>query len=562
MKNSLKVTNQNAKLALSKSKSLLNITNGLLSKKTTDNLEKEFGYKPFLIERGHLGFISNVVMTNDEKYLVSESRDDIFGSNDIKIWDIKSGECLRTIKGYEEKIDILKVTSDRKHIVALSIYNNKVLVWNFNSGELLYKINVSTNLIDISPDSKYIVTSDASKEIKIWNIKNGEYIRTLKGHHKTISSVLISSSGKHIVSTDISGLIKIWSANDTTCLRTIKVHDEDITSTVISKDESKILVICNNYIIKIWDFKSGNFLKRIDEIGLKNLMIVTNDLKKVITVNSENIIELWDLENYEVVKKNDLIVSKESRIINISNTGKVLIRTKENTIEIWNLENTTCLSVLNCIEKNNISKVAMNYIKQIIAIETRSYYSTTTLWNIKNGELIDIFDDGGRLLEISNDGETISTIEDMGIFSEMDENGCYINPYGDRIVRIYDTKNGKLVETLENDEYYQEDNYDNKFVDINSTITYVHSNYEVQLIDTKSSECILTIIPDYEIAIDRNGYFIVADYDCIDKYIRISESPLHQRKLTKEEIEHFCKVKYKNKNKIPEIEIDEDEIPF
>lgn len=122
MKNNLTTTNQNAKLALSKSKSLLNITNSLVAKKANSNLEQKFKFKPFLIERGHLGFISNVVMTNDEKYLVSESGDDIFGSNDIKIWDIKSGECLRTIKGYEEKIDILKVTSDRKYIVALSAW--------------------------------------------------------------------------------------------------------------------------------------------------------------------------------------------------------------------------------------------------------------------------------------------------------------------------------------------------------------------------------------------------------------------------------------------------------
>lgn len=567
MKNNLTTTNQNAKLALSKSKSLLNITNSLVAKKANSNLEQKFKFKPFLIERGHLGFISNVVVTYDGKYIVSERGEDVFNPNDtemwnIKIWDTESSECLKTIKGYEEKIDILKITQDGKYIVAVSSHNNKIIIWDFKNGKLLHKINISTNSINLSPDSKYIITGDNNKTLKIWDIKSGECLKTLQGHNKTISYVLISSNGEYIISADVSNIIKIWNNKSNECLRTIKVHDENITSIVISENQNKILVICNNYIIKIWDFKNGNFLKRIDEIGPKNLMIITNDLKKVITVNSENIIELWDLENYEVVKKNDLIISKESRIINISTTGKVLIRTKENTIEIWNLENTTCLSVLNCIEKNNISKVAMNSIKQIIAIETWSYYSTTTLWNIKNGELIDIFDDGERLLEISNDGKTISTIEDMGIFSEMDENGCYINPYGDRIIRIYDTKNGKLVETLENDEYYQEDNYDNKFVDINPTITYIHSNYEVQLMDTKSSECILTIIPDYEIAIDRNGYFIVADYDCIDKYIRISEAPLTQRKLTKEEVEYFCKVKYENKNKIPEIDIDEDEIPF
>lgn len=536
MKNRLKVINQNAKLALSKSKSLLNITNGLLSKKTTDNLEKEFGYKPFLIERGHLGFISNVVMTNDEKYLVSESGDDIFGSNDIKIWDIKSGECLRTIKGYEEKIDILKVTSDRKYIVALSIYNNKVLVWNFNSGELLYKINVSTNLIDISPDSKYIVTSDASKEIKIWNIKNGEYIRTLKGHHKTISSVLISSSGKHIVSTDISGLIKIWSANDTTCLRTIKVHDEDITSTVISKDESKILVVCNNHIIKIWDFESGKFLKRIDRIGSKNLMSITTDLTKVITINSSNMIEIWDLDSCEIIKKIDRVDSKKNEIILTPNIEKVIVIKKMNIIEIWDLENCKCSNILSCGQTDYITSATISFNGQIVAIENSG--TTCVVWDIKSNECVYIFEEYEVMLEISEDGKTI-TMLDL-----------------DDMVHIYNIRNGECLDTISRYEYLEEEQKEN------STISCVHNNYEVRLINTQNSECILTIIPDYEIVIDKNGYFIVDTENCIDDYIRISEDSFNQRKLTKDEKDNFCKIKNKKVSPIQPIEIDEDEIPF
>lgn len=90
----------------------------------------------------------------------------------------------------------------------------------------------------------------------------------------------------------------------------------------------------------------------------------------------------------------------------------------------------------------------------------------------------------------------------------------------------------------------------------------MHNNYEVRLINTQNSECILTIIPDYEIVIDKNGYFIVDTENCIDDYIRISEDSFNQRKLTKDEKDNFCKIKNKKVSPIQLIEIDEDEIPF
>ena len=82
--------------------------------------------------------------------------------------------------------------------------------------------------------------------------------------------------------------------------------------------------------------------------------------------------------------------------------------------------------------------------------------------------------------------------------------------------------------------------------------------------DIQSGECNYTI---YNI---ENGSTITmfsdgsfnAGRENIDKFIRIDDSTTSCRKLTKEEIEHFWKVKYENKNKIPEIDIDEDEIPF
>ena len=62
----------------------------------------------------------------------------------------------------------------------------------------------------------------------------------------------------------------------------------------------------------------------------------------------------------------------------------------------------------------------------------------------------------------------------------------------------------------------------------------------IKIWDIKIGENIYTIDNSYNILIDNNGYFTGSDDD-IDKYLRVSEEPLTQRKLTPEEINHFRK---------------------
>ena len=91
MNKNLTTTNQNAKLALNKSKSLLDITNKLLSKKDIDTLVQSFNFTPFVRENGHSISVESVAISPDGKTIVSGS-----GDGTIKIWDIKSGKLIYT----------------------------------------------------------------------------------------------------------------------------------------------------------------------------------------------------------------------------------------------------------------------------------------------------------------------------------------------------------------------------------------------------------------------------------------------------------------------------------
>ena len=94
----------------------------------------------------------------------------------------------------------------------------------------------------------------------------------------------------------------------------------------------------------------------------------------------------------------------------------------------------------------------------------------------------------------------------------------------------------------------------------------------IKIWDFKTFKEIYKLDISYKILIDKNGYFNGSD-EAIDKYLRVSEEPLTQRKLTSEEIKHFRKKgdfleieenieKLKKYHEMFEIDIDDDEIPF
>ena len=171
MNNNLTTTNQNSKLALTKSKNLLNIANSLLSKKSSSDLSKVFPFKPFLLQKGHTDSVNSVVISPDGKFIVSGSSDDT-----IKIWDIKTGECLKTLEGHENSVNSVAITPDGKYIVSGD---------NYSFGE------------------------EKGGTIKIWDLKTGECLNTLDGCCRSVYSLTISTDGKYIVSGHDYGFIGI-----------------------------------------------------------------------------------------------------------------------------------------------------------------------------------------------------------------------------------------------------------------------------------------------------------------------------------------------------------------
>jgi sugar lactone lactonase YvrE len=222
---------------------------------------------------GHSESVNSVAISPDGQTLLSGSRD-----NTIKIWRLSTGEELRTLTVHSDSVNFVAISPDGQilvsssHTVVSDIYDNTIKIWQLSTGRELRTLTCcwDSNPIDsvaISPDGQTLV-SGSDREIMIWDLSSGQKLRTLTGHSGWVGSVAISPDGQILASGDtvmgsmgcsFDTTIKIWQLSTGEELRTLTVVDWWVNSLAISPD-GQTLVIGGDYTITIWDLSTGQEL--------------------------------------------------------------------------------------------------------------------------------------------------------------------------------------------------------------------------------------------------------------------------------------------------------------
>ncbi len=114
---------------------------------------------------GHIGAVTTIAFSPDGQLLASGGED-----RQIRLWDVKTGTCLRVLAGHPWLVSTLK----------------------------------------FSPGGGVLFSGSWDWTVKVWSVSTGQAIDTLVGHTDSVTSVVVSADGQQLFTGSRDRSIKIW----------------------------------------------------------------------------------------------------------------------------------------------------------------------------------------------------------------------------------------------------------------------------------------------------------------------------------------------------------------
>jgi WD40 repeat protein len=330
----------------------------------------------------HTSGVRSAVFSHDSKQLASAT------SEEIKVWDVVSGQCLYTIH-CDLSIDSVAFSHDSKQIAAVS-RDGTAFLYNAIDGKGLLTLEGLTTTeiyfdslssIKFSYDSTLLASTSAYL-LTIWKISSGTSLQLWWNNYDSIISVSFSYDSKRLASGTSKGSINIWAVDSGTCVKELKLT-KHFSSVVFFEDLTK-LVSSSKYEIAIWNVNTGECLQTFN-IAANSLALFHASIN-LASVLSDSFVNIWDITTGECLQTFGGHSGHVTSVLFSHDSKHLASASADKTIKIWDLSQD---SASKSQDENGMLEVyaqALCSNSAQLALITRS--RQIEIWNKENGQYL------------------------------------------------------------------------------------------------------------------------------------------------------------------------------
>lgn len=411
------------------------------------------------LQKGHSEAIYTIEFTPDSKHILSAGKD-----KSIKLWEVATGNEIRTFSGHLSYILCLKITKDGKYFFSAGT-DAKIIMWELATGKIIKIFEGHQNRINslcLNNDETLLISTGCDWQGFVWDIKKAEVIRKFKVKPdkgtREGTKVLLSKDEKSLILGNDNSTVSVINFQTGEPDFELKSRDNFCGGCPVHIDLSKngkyLLTGSNKGPLRIWDLKSKSVKYEFaKEQKYYYSVQFTPDGKKIMTSSPEDVIV------YDINSQNQLIrIKADEKQINdakFSFNGKyIAVASSDKTIKLYNSRNGKLIRTFKgfLLAKNAES---MNF-------DAESFYEAHIKNYIDKKTIIKLSPDNKYLLKGKMDSTALFWNMETGktkyhlkghnkvvICYDIDKHQNYIaTAGGDKIINIYDYKTGKLIQKL------------------------------------------------------------------------------------------------------------------
>ncbi|XP_026077395.1 U3 small nucleolar RNA-interacting protein 2-like isoform X1 [Carassius auratus] len=216
--------------------------------------------------RGHKLSVTCLVITPDEKYIFSASKD----CSIIK-WEVEGGKKVQKIAGGRKGTEARHV-GHTAHILCMAI----------------------------SSDGKYLASGDMNKLILIWDPVTCKHLYKLKGHRDAVSGLAFRRGTHTLYSASHDRSIKVWSVDENAYVETLFGHQDMITGLDCLSRERCVTAGGRDRTVRVWKIAEESQLVFHGHEGSIDCIQLINE-EHMVTGGDDGSISVWTVNKKKPV---------------------------------------------------------------------------------------------------------------------------------------------------------------------------------------------------------------------------------------------------------------------
>ncbi|CCM04764.1 uncharacterized protein FIBRA_06954 [Fibroporia radiculosa] len=197
--------------------------------------------------RGHTSTIRCLKVLHGRPIAVSGSRD-----RTVRVWDIQRGRCLRVLEGHEQSVRCLDVCGNR---VVSGSYDCTCRVWDIDTGACLHVLRGHFHQIyAVAFDGVRIASGGLDTTVRVWDAATGSCLGLLQGHTGLVCQLQLSPTMLATGGSD--GRVITFSLSPTySVIQRLAAHDSSVTG--LQLDERFLATSGNDGRVRLWRREPG-----------------------------------------------------------------------------------------------------------------------------------------------------------------------------------------------------------------------------------------------------------------------------------------------------------------